>query len=156
MEPKIVQRDAFTVIGIITPFEPGKPDFFNDMWLNRFPPREDEVKPLSRDKAYYGVYYHDQADPLKMEYLAGMAVENASEVPEGLVARQVPAARYVVCECRVGNIPEASDYLFGQWLPASPYEYDSPGCDFEYYPPSTETGEDPVLLYIPIREKRAA
>ena len=154
MEPEIVTLDAFTVMGVLESFPSSDPAFYDTMWLVRFPQYEERVRPFSPDRAYYGVYYHDP-DGRPIHYLAGMKVENATEIPEGLVVRPVSAARYVAIQAPVKGIAAAAEYLFGEWLPASPYEYAAPLCDLEIYPPETENPDSPVWVYVPIREKVA-
>jgi predicted transcriptional regulator YdeE len=121
MEPKIVDRGAFTVMGVLAHGAPDKMDF-NDVWANRFMPHNDQVVPFSTDKAYYGLWFASDEKDGAPDYVAGMAVENVSSVPEGLVLRQVPAARYAMFECTMKTIGETYGYAYQRWLPASPYE----------------------------------
>jgi len=152
MEPKIISRDAFTVMGVQERFTPGNEDY-DAIWMKRFMSYHDQVQPLSTDKAYYGVSFETGiADT--WDYVAGMAVANVGKAPQGLVMREVPPAREAVFQCTVKTIGETFDYIFKEWLPASPYEHDPSSSVFEYYPPDTATSDSPVFLHIPIREKR--
>jgi AraC family transcriptional regulator len=153
VEPHIVHRQPFTVLGVLARCTPQSADF-SDIWLNRFMARHDEISPHSTDGAFYGVD-HLPGEDGTFEYIAGMAVVNRETVPEGLVLRAVPAARDAVCECTVATIGEAYERAFGEWLPASPYEHDRSLPGFEHYPPDTTTGDSPVLIHIPI-QKRAS
>ena len=54
MEPKIVSRDGFRVMGVLARCTPASADF-HDIWMNQFMARHDEVKPNSTDGAYHGV-----------------------------------------------------------------------------------------------------
>jgi predicted transcriptional regulator YdeE len=153
MTPKIVEHEAFTVVGIAAPFDASDKDFFHKMWMERLPPFEERLKPYSPDQAYYGVYVYGQgsATQLPSGYMAGMRVEGLAEVSEGLEALDVAGGRYVVEETTLEKMGPTSDYLFGEWLPASGCEYDHSRADFEYYPPDTEAADSPVLMYLPVQ-----
>ena len=151
MQPKIVKRDAFTVMGISTRSVPEETDY-NDLWMNQYMLYHDQIQPFSTDNAYYGVSLETDEEGV-IEYIAGMAVENVKDVPEGLVLRAVSAARDAVFECKVKTLGETWDYIFTQWLPASQYEYDRDVPSFEYYPPDTENDESPASIHIPIKDK---
>jgi predicted transcriptional regulator YdeE len=86
----------------------------------------DQIQQLSTDQAYYGACFAVEGKPKQMDYLAGMAVGDVNEVPEGLILREVPASRYAVFECTVKTA-----------LYVRPNQ-DSPKADFERYPPGTE------------------
>lgn len=152
MEPEFQDRAAFRVMGILARVTPENEDF-HDIWMNRFMARHDEIHPLSTDGAYYGVEFASDEQGA-MDYLAGMAVGEVGSVPEGLVVRDVPAARDAVFECTVATIGQTFDAIFGRWLPDSPYEHDPGKPGFERYPPDTATGDSPVLIHVPIRPKR--
>jgi len=156
MEPKIVTREAFKVMGVEDSFsfleenDPG----FQKIWMERYMSYDDQVKPLSTDKAYYEVFFKsDEPETPPTRYLAGMAVKDVSNVPEGLIVREIPAARYAVFDTTLAAIGETTDYVDRQWLPASQYELDRPKPHFGLFPPDTASGDSPVTLWIPIREK---
>jgi len=150
MDPKMVTRDAFTVMGLMECFTHNAEDF-EGIW-KRFMAYQDQIQPLSTDKAYYGVGFGTE-ESSKIEYLAGMAVGDVDSLPQGLVLRDVPAARYAVFQCTVKTIHQTYDYIFDEWFPSSPYEHDEPKPLFEHYPPDTATAESPVFLHVPIRLK---
>lgn len=153
MEPRFVDREALRVMGVLVRCRPEAADF-GDIWMNQFMSRHDEVAPLSTDGAYYGVDYMPDDQGL-MEYVAGMAVGDVEAVREGLVLREVPAARYAVFECTVSTIGEAYGHIHGAWLPSSEeYELHDRKPGLEYYPPNTESNESPVFIYIPVRPKK--
>jgi len=56
MEPKIVKRDAFTVMGISKRSVPEETDY-NDLWTNQYMSYHDQIQPFSTDEAYYGVSF---------------------------------------------------------------------------------------------------
>ena len=150
MEPKFADLDAFTVMGVSVHSMPDKVDF-GAFWEKEYMPHDEAIRAVSTDGAYYGVWLPDHADGIP-DYVAGMAVRDDAPVPEGAIARQVPASRYAVFECTMQTIGATYGYVYGTWLPSSPYERMSSGADLEYYPPQGATGASPAV-YIPIREK---
>lgn len=88
MEPKIVERQSFKVMGVLTRGTPESADF-EGIWLNQFLARRDEVKPHTTDGVYYGVCFCEGKETIG--YIASMAVREVITVPEGLVMRRVPA-----------------------------------------------------------------
>jgi predicted transcriptional regulator YdeE len=150
MEPKFVDREAFTVLGTQIHSMPDKLDF-GSFWENTYMPLDAAIHPLSTDGAYYGVWFPHHADGIP-DYLAGMAVPDDAPAPEGTVKRQVPGSRFAVFECTIDEIGATYGYIYGTWLPASPYEFTPGGADFEYYPPEDVTDASPAV-WIPIRHK---
>jgi len=55
VDPKIVTRDAFSVIGLMDRFTDEDGDV-GGLW-NRFMSFHDQIQPLSTDKVYYGVAF---------------------------------------------------------------------------------------------------
>jgi len=150
MEPRIVFHDAFTVLGVQERVNNSDPQFYHTLWMERYMPHDEQVKPLSTDKAYYSVYFAlDQ-----QEYcLDGMAVAADAVAPEGLVLRQVAAGRYAAFDCTVNTIGQTWQAIFDEWLPRSAFEIPPDASSFEYYAPNTETGDSPVMIYLPIKDK---
>jgi predicted transcriptional regulator YdeE len=150
MEPKIVYHDAFTVMGVQERVNNEDPKFYNTLWMERYMPYDERVKPLSTDKAYYSVYFAID----KQEYcLDGMAVVAGAAAPEGLVLREVPAGRYATFDCTVKTIGATWTHIFGEWLPKSPFVPTPESSAFEFYPPDTEGDDSPVVIYMPISDK---
>ncbi len=150
-------------MGVLARVDPDRPGFFDDMWMKKFMPVEVLVRQFSLDQACYGVFFHQDDPDSPPDYLAGMVVSLQEcaclecEVEfqrANLTIRQVPAARYAVYECTFRDLGQASDFILGKWLPGSPWEYDFPLPGFEFYPPEAATSDSPVLIYIPVREKK--
>ena len=156
MEPRFEEKGLFRVLGVeddaykIEEVDPG----FNDLWLNRFESRWDEVEPYSIDGACYGVWYgFTETDILKGTCLAGMAVGDDAKTPEGWVIRDIPASNYAVFETTLRDIGDTTEYALRQWLPRSDYELDTPKPRLDLMPPDTLTQESPVSVWIPVRKK---
>ncbi|MEW6755957.1 MAG: GyrI-like domain-containing protein [Candidatus Latescibacterota bacterium] len=151
MEPRFVDRPAFSVMGVVAHGTPDRIDF-HALWENGYMPHDALVKPLSLDHAYYGAWLASGEDGVP-DYLAGMAVADDAVPPAGLSVRRVPAARYAVFECTLKTIGQTYGHVYQDWLPRSRYEY-ADGCsDFEYYPPDMKDGA-PTFVYVPVRERR--
>jgi len=56
VEPKILTRDAFKVMGVVVRCNPMSADH-TGMWEKQYMPYHDQISPLSTDKAYYCVYF---------------------------------------------------------------------------------------------------
>jgi predicted transcriptional regulator YdeE len=152
VEYRIVTKPAFTLLGLMERFTPDNEDF-EGIW-KRFMEHYDPIHALSTDKAYYGACF-GTGDERQMDYLAGMTVGGVGEVSKGLTVRVAPASRYAVFECTVTTISNTYDRIFGEWVPTAPYARPGQGsakADFERYPPNTDSGDTPVLLYIALEE----
>ncbi len=156
MEPRFEERSSFRVLGVeddaykIEEIDPG----FNDLWLNRFESRWDELEPFSIDGACYGVWSgFTETDILRGTCLEGMAVRDDARIPDGWIIREIPAANYAVFETTLRDIGDISHYGLCQWLPGSEYELDTPKPRFDYMPPDTFAPESPVSVWIPVRSK---
>ncbi len=149
MEPEILDRDSFLVIGTATRVtqENETSDYYTSIW-QKFEERRREVEPHSVDRSFYGLSFSGLEEGA-FEYLAGMSVKDLSVVPNGLVAREVPAARYVVFPCPLTAIGETYRYIFREWLPGSPLALSITAPVFEQYPPVGEEAS-PVLIHVPI------
>ena len=150
MEPKFVDREAFSVMGVQVHSMPDKVDF-GTFWENEYMPHDAAIRAFSTDGAYYGVWFPHHGDGVP-DYLAGMAVADDVSAPEGAIVRQVPASRYAVFECPTEAIGASYGYVYNTWLPSSPYEFTPGGADFEYYPPQGVENAT-CAVWIPIREK---
>jgi len=152
MAPKIIHKETFTLLGLQERFTPASEDF-EGIW-KRFMQYESQIQPHSTDGAFYGACFGVQ-EGKQMDYLAAMAVESVGDVPKGLTLREVPASCYAVFECTVRTISDTYDWIFEHWVPTAPYgrpDGTSPKADFERYPPATDSGDTPVLLYIALEE----
>ncbi|MFC1712675.1 GyrI-like domain-containing protein [Candidatus Poribacteria bacterium] len=148
MEPRIVDRDAFTVVGILAHGDPSDMDY-EELW-DQFTPYHDRIKQLSTDKAYYNVYFGPEEEGM-VDIVVGMVVEDTENIPEGLVVREVPDMHCAIFECTLETIGQTYSYIYEEWLPKSQYEHGGKP-DFEYFPPDSGPGNSMVLIHIPIEE----
>lgn len=148
MEPRIENRDAFFVMGVTANGDPSSMNY-DEIW-EQFIPYDEQVKKLSIDGGYYNVYFAT-ADEGIVDLIAGMMVEDTSNAPEGLVAREVPAMRCAIFECTMKGIGETYSYIYDEWLPKSQYEHDETP-DFEYFAPDSGSENPSVLIHVGIKE----
>lgn len=152
MEPKIITRESFTVLGIQARIDPMKADY-GMIWEKQFMPHHDAIRSLAIDAGYYGVYFGTE-EPGKVDFIAGISVGPVEHVPEGLVIREISPAKYAVVECNMEAIGPTWGFIYGEWLPnADHYEEETQKACFEYFPPGTEKGEGQVSIHVPVLEK---
>ncbi len=136
MEPKIVNKPAFTVVGLpftgfisSSPYENGDQNNEIGAVWDEFNARAEEIPHLHGPA--YGLCF---AMPNDQEpwYIAGGEVEKVTELPSGMMSKTVPAQRYAVFPCTLGTLGETYRYITEEWQPASGTTHaDAP--DFECY-----------------------
>ena len=155
MEPKIITRETFDVMGVLDRVDPHTADY-EAIWRDQFDPVHDRVQPYSTDEGYYGVYFATD-EPGLVDMVAGMAVGDVDDVPEGLTVRTIPGGQYAVFECGMDAIGPTWGAIYSEWLPASEqYEEDGTRACFEYFPPGSETGQMLLSIFVPLRPKGSA
>jgi AraC family transcriptional regulator len=150
MEPRIVERETFCVLGVaddvdIRVDDPGKA-------FEESSRRRGEITAPSSAPGDYGVYFESD-QPGKVCYLAGIEVDADSEVPEGLELRGVPGARYAVFECGIEEIGKTWRFIHGTWFPNSKQYALADSPVFEYFPPGARDGKANILIHVAVREK---
>ncbi len=149
MEPKIVSKEAFTVVGISIRAHIEKHDI-PQLWAT-LGSRVCEIRHLAEPGAAYGLTTSFAPETGEFDYVAGFGVERAEDVPEGMVGWEVPAATYAAFTCTLPTMPQAYDYAYNTWLPASGYQR-APGFEFECYDEEFDN-QDPSAefeFFIPI------
>ena len=115
---EIVELETMAVLGVVGPVTCG--DDIGDLWEPAFVRRMKEIQRMAviLDR-YYGVSFDEGRS-----YLAGMVVEPPSEIPDGLVLREIPAGAYVRFEGSFHEwwMEEGPGWVYDVWLPASAYE----------------------------------
>jgi AraC family transcriptional regulator len=155
MEPRIVTRPAFHVIGMAGRFTPATNTQIPVLW-ERFAPRMHSI-PRRRGTHTLGICI--DAEPATVEeagftYVAAIEVESIDEVPSEMIALTIPASAYAVFT-HTGHVSRIADtvrQIWGLWLPASSARHVR-APDFEYYDDerwSPVTGEGEVDIYVPI------
>lgn len=153
MEPRIVDRAAFVVVGLRIVTRPMSPEI-PALWP-RFMARAHEIGGVLESRVTYGVMQMDDGGGLV--YLAGMSVADAAApVPDGMSAIALPAATYAAFAFPFTEIAAAFDAIFGTWLPtsgraqaASPM-FERYGEAFDPAVPSS-----PMEVFVPVRARGA-
>lgn len=157
VEPSIVGKPAFCVVGIVGHFAPVTTTRIPELWAH-FVPR---IGGLTNRRGLHtlGVCVEAVAgtdEEVAFSYVAGVEVDRIGEVPDGMVAITVPENTYAVFT-HVGHISRIGDTVkqaWGRWLPASRYRPVT-APDFELYDPerwNPATGEGEVDLYFPVSQ----
>jgi AraC family transcriptional regulator len=152
MEAKVVKREAFTVVGLV---HSGKNENneIPQMW-EALGPRFSEIRHVLKPDIAYGVVDSFSEDSGTFDYVAGIEVDSAADLPKGMASWEVPAATYAVFTCTLPTLGEAHRYAHSTWLPQSGYER-APGPEFELYDEDFDP-RDPdsrMDIYIPIQPR---
>jgi predicted transcriptional regulator YdeE len=151
MEPKLVRKEAFTVVGMLYHGKNEK-DEIPQLW-RAFGPRMGEVRHIVQPDVVYGVCDEFEESSGRFKYVAGFEVDSVADIPEGMVSWQVPAQEYAVFPCTILTIGETYQYAFETWLPGSGYRR-AAGPDFEFYDENfdPEDKDSGLYIYIPIEQ----
>lgn len=150
MEPNIVDREAFTLIGVQSWIDPETADH-EGIFDNQYRPHEEKARAVASGPGFYGAYFASRG-PGQVGYMVGVAASEGTEAPEGLVALPIAAARYAVFEFPRQDIGTMWDYIHGEWLPKSQEYALAASPVFEFYPKSNTT-ETHLAIWIPVRAK---
>ncbi len=150
MEHKIVSRPAFKVIGLsyVGKNEHGE---IGQMW-GRFNQSANLVKSIN-DKEAFGLCFstvEGAARPGEFEYIAGFEVADDSNLPQGMVFRQVPAYKYAVFSHhgKLDTLGETYQYIYKTALPQAGLQVHPDKFDMEVYGEEFVLGSDSSIFYI--------
>ena len=150
MEPKIVSRPAFTVVGMKYRGK-NENNEVPQLW-GKFWPRNNEIQHKVNPQMTYGVLGNKDDNTGEFDYVAGFEVDSMADIPEGMVSWEVPEQTYAVFTCTLPTLMETFQYIFKTWLLRSAYEF-ADGPEFELYDenfdPEDENSE--VYVYIPVK-----
>jgi predicted transcriptional regulator YdeE len=150
MKPRIVERGAFTVVGLKYRGKNEEGEI-PQMW-QALGPRTGEIANMADDTAAYGISANMDRDTGEFDYVAGFEVSSARDLPQGMVAFGVPAGRYAVFTTTLPKIGETFHNAYNTWLPQSGHQ-PTGGPEFEVYDEQFDP-QDPTSefdLYIPIK-----
>lgn len=156
-KPEIVERGGFEVVGMETTFVPSRSKEANnaeeigDLW-GRFLERVPELGHSQGDSLYgviRGYSAELRSDPHELRYLAGLALTEGLEIPQGMTSWVVPEATYAVFVHK-GSLDTLSDtigWIYEEWLPEADWVHAEAG-DVELYDERFHpTSEDSELEY---------
>jgi len=145
----LVPLPAFRVCGISCRTSNSRPQQIGQLWQRYFQQTvREQVTQRLHDKIF-SVYYEYESDHTgDYTLLLGHEVPAEAEIPNGLVAKDIPVATYRVIEAR-GEQPAAVIAAWQQvWASHLPRAY---SVDFDLY-----KSPDIVLLHIALREPSPA
>lgn len=152
MQPQLITKPALTIAGIKIRTAPMSPEI-PQLW-GEFAARIDTIDAIAEPHVSYGVMGRYDENMGGMDYMAGVSVDNAEELPEGMTAWEIDAHTYAVFEATLPTLGEAFGQVYNSWLPASDYQAVPDFC-FERYPENFNP-EDPdskMSIYIPVVKK---
>jgi AraC family transcriptional regulator len=150
MEIKIVEKSAFTVVGMKYRGKNEQGEI-PQLW-QALGPHTGEIENLADDTAAYGISANMDMETGEFDYVAGFEVSSAEVVPEGMIVFEVPGGRYAVFSTTLPKIGETFDQAYHTWLPQAGHEPRG-GPEFELYDERFDP-QDPgsvFQLYIPIK-----
>lgn len=156
MEPKFVETEEIRVIGMMANFNDATKKGIPDLW-SVFAARMGEIK-ARIEGTTYGVCFPAALDEENFDYMAAVPVGSFEVVPDGMVARTVPAHRFAVFTHKTGDdtlhndLQKSVHYIWGTWLPNSGLEH-ARVPDFELYDERMDpmAGKGEFDLYIPVK-----
>jgi predicted transcriptional regulator YdeE/DNA-binding transcriptional MerR regulator len=150
MEHKIESRPAFKVIGLsyVGKNEHGE---IGQMW-GRFNQSAHLIKSIN-DREAFGLCFstvEGAARPGEFEYVAGFEVADDSNLPQGMVFRQVPAYKYAVFSHhgKLDTLGETYQYIYKTALPKAGLQVHPDKFDMEVYGEEFKLGADTSIFYI--------
>ncbi len=156
MEPKFKRLDDLIVVGLQT-LNTCHYNVIPVLW-QRFLKRESEVQHVAIENVGIGVSFDIEKKGKDSEYfhLVGHPVSNTGEIPEGMTYRKIPAHDYAVFTHHgpLSTLGKTYDFIYGEWLPQSEYEYDDSN-ELEWYDErfDPESEESEFDIYVPIKKK---
>ena len=148
-EPQLITKPAFTVVGLHLSTKPKSAEI-PALW-NTFGPRIDEVPHPAEPQVSYGLMGNFSKHA--MDYMAGISVTDATDLPAGMTRWDVPENTYAVFETTLATIPQTFEHIFAEWLPGSGYRQKD-DVYFEHYGETFSPDDNPILsIYIPVAKK---
>jgi AraC family transcriptional regulator len=113
MEHRIVSKPAFTVVGMKYRGK-NEHDEIPQLW-GQFVPRIGEIQHRTPDPATYGVMFNYDEATGEFDCVAALTVSSASDLPEGMVSVEMPAAQYAVFTCTLPTLSATYRQIHPGW-----------------------------------------
>ncbi len=153
MEPKIVSRPAFTVVGLKCH---GKNEHneIPQLWQT-FGLRAGEIEHIVNPQVAYGISDNYDENSGEFDYIVGFEVDSVAHIPKDMVSWDVPEQTCAVFTCTLPTLGETFQYAHHTWLPQSGYQRGD-GPDFELYDEHFDPRDasSKMNVYIPIEGPR--
>lgn len=148
-QPRVINRDRFFVAGLKHRGNNEQGEL-RQLW-QRFAERLDEFRKIAASGNTYGVIDNFDEDEGVFDYLAGVEVASANDVPEDLEVWELDGQNYAVFNSSLNDLTDTIDYIYESWMPGSNYQR-APGAEFEFYGEDFDA-DDPdsrMQIYIPV------
>lgn len=150
MEPKIVTRPAFTVIGMLYH---GKNEHqeIPRLW-EQFNLRSAEIESAINAEVCYGIADNFDRISSTFDYLAGVEVTDDAQPPLDMVRWQLSQQLYAAFDCTLLTLMRTFQIAYDDWMPQAGYRR-APGPEFELYGNMFNAGDphSPMFIYIPVQ-----
>ena len=156
IEPKIVEKEGFMVIGPAIRTTGDNEENFKripNFWIECNNNKVFETIPnLINNNTCYGICLDMKGN--EFTYMAAVEVSTLEQIPENMIGREIPRAKYAIFTAR-GPVTQAvqdmTRYIYGEWVSKSEYSLaESP--DFELYDERFNDSDDcEVDIYVPIK-----
>jgi AraC family transcriptional regulator len=157
MEPKIIEKTAMSLVGIVFYGDPSSGEFAN-AW-HRLMQVEGGIPKQINQTDHFGLeFYGDEFLPShKWNYMACGEVADLDDLPLPMVGKRIPACTYAVFTVTGGlkNLAAGFQYAYDTWLPQSTYQV-AYHFDFELYQDGRYKGDEDdseIDIYIPVKPK---
>jgi AraC family transcriptional regulator len=153
LSPEIYEQKSMRLVGLRTLFfgsdseKNNVSELLPALWA-AFVPRLGEIASTVPGTCY-GVLRQEAEGSERLEYHAAIEVTGASSLPAGMVALEIPAAKYARFEHRgpAQNLDHTVSYAYGTWLAGSERRH-TYGPDLEFYGTQYHpTSDDSVIYY---------
>jgi predicted transcriptional regulator YdeE/DNA-binding transcriptional MerR regulator len=153
MEPKIIHKNGMTVVGL-SYVGKNENNEIPQLWA-KWNARWDELENPVGDCCYGACFSNPGgAKEGEFEYIACIEVSDASQVPSGMVARDIPAYKYAVfTHCgKLDTLQDTYKYIYETGLSRSGLEVHPDKFDMELYDdrfiPDSDESEFDILVAI--------
>ena len=149
MEIKIVERSAFTVVGLKYRGK-NENNEIPQLWRD-LGPRCGEIAHQADESTAYGICANMDSETGAFDYVAGFEVSSAGDAPEGMAAFEVPAGKYAAFSTTLPKLGETFQNAYHTWLPQAGHR-PTGGPEIEVYDEQFDP-QDPnseFAVYIPI------
>ncbi len=158
MDYRIVEKDAFTVIGLSRIFQyENATEVVPKLWAEFH-----ESAKCDEICSTYGINIDESMSGNKFEYLIADNYNATMDIPDGFVTKLIPKFTWAVFTC-IGPMPDAmqdvNKKIFSEWLPGcKDYEIAAGYCIEMYrdpadYPNGTQDENYSSEMWIPVKRK---
>ena len=148
MKPEIVEQEKIRILGIQRRIDPMTADY-QKLWRDELVPYYATIGRLGKGQGWFGVYFPAEEEG-RVDFVAGMAIDDLDEVPEGLVVREIKGGKLALFRCGLAELGETWRNIHTRWLPEAGYTEDEQRTCMEYFPPGCHEGRAKVEIGVPI------